>query len=109
MVRRFNALFLFILMILVSPAIRAAEGHRSVASRSSAAIAAHLRQLPSVIEEAVKQGKLPGAVVVVGHNGRVVYHLAVGYRRRGRRNSLLHMNTIFDMASCTKVVATTTA
>jgi len=109
MIRPFKALFLFILVALVSPVIKAAQGHRSVASQSSVAIAAHLRQLPGVIEKAIKQGKLPGAVVVVGHDGRVVYHLAIGYRRLGRRRSPIHMNTIFDMASCTKVVATTTA
>ena len=109
MMRPFNALFLFMIVSLVSPVIKAADGQRPVSDKGSAAIAARLRQLPGVIEKSIQQGKLPGAVVVVGHDGRVVYRLAIGYRRLGRRKSPMQMNTIFDMASCTKIVATTTA
>jgi uncharacterized protein YbbC (DUF1343 family)/CubicO group peptidase (beta-lactamase class C family) len=108
-IRNLKALSLFVIVALIAPTVKAAQGRRRVPARSSSAIAAHLKQLPGEIEKAMQQGKLPGAVIVVGHDGRVVYRNAVGYRRLVPRKLPVRMNTIFDMASCTKVVATTTA
>ena len=109
MIRVFKVLFLLILTASVVPTVKAAQARPRVPSRGSAAIAAHLRQLPGEIEKAMQQGKLPGAVILVGHDGRIVYRRAVGYRRLVPRKLPMRMDTIFDMASCTKVVATTTA
>ncbi len=65
------------------------------------------------IEPAVKQeiaaGHLPGAVVLVGHQGRIVYRRAFGLRALEPRPLPMTPDTIFDIASLTKVVATTTA
>ena len=101
--------FLFIIIALLGPAVKAAQVRGRVPARSSNAIAAHLRQLPGEVEKAMQQGKLPGAVILVGHDGRIVYERAVGYRRLVPRKLPARMDTIYDMASCTKVVATTTA
>jgi uncharacterized protein YbbC (DUF1343 family)/CubicO group peptidase (beta-lactamase class C family) len=48
-------------------------------------------------------------VVVVGQNGKVVYRKAFGHRALVPRELPMNLHTIFDMASVTKVVATTTA
>ena len=65
------------------------------------------------IEPAVNQeiaaGHLPGAVVLVGHQGRIVYRRAFGLRALEPRPLPMTPDTIFDIASLTKVVATTTA
>ncbi len=107
--RDFKALLLLVLVALVAPAVQAAQGRRRVSAASSSSIAAHLRQVPGEIEKAMHQGKLPGAVIVVGHNGRIVYRRAIGYRRLVPQKLPARMDTMYDMASCTKVVATTTA
>ena len=94
---------------MVAPAATSAQVRRRVPATSSNPIAVHLRQLPGEVEKAMQQGKLPGAVILVGHDGRIDYRRAVGYRRLVPRRLPTRMDTIYDMASCTKVVATTTA
>jgi uncharacterized protein YbbC (DUF1343 family)/CubicO group peptidase (beta-lactamase class C family) len=68
-----------------------------------------LAAIASVAEEAIRTGKCPGAVVVVGHNGRVIYRKAFGHRALVPEELPMTVHTIFDVASLTKVVATTTA
>jgi len=62
-----------------------------------------------VIQEAIDQGRLPGAVLVVGHAGQVVYHKAYGNRSLEPRVEPMTEDTIFDCASLTKVIATTSS
>jgi uncharacterized protein YbbC (DUF1343 family) len=65
--------------------------------------------LDRVIEEAVGQGRLPGAVLLVGHDGQVVYRKAYGKRALMPAAEDMTVDTVFDVASLTKVVATTTS
>ena len=60
------------------------------------------------IKDAIRDGQIPGAVLLVWHNGQVVYEKAFGNRLQPRREAMT-VDTIFDIASLTKVVATTTA
>ena len=68
-----------------------------------------LQAIASLVEEAIREGKCPGAVVLVGHKGEVIYRRAFGYRQLVHEKLPMEVNTIFDMASLTKVIATTTA
>lgn len=61
------------------------------------------------IEKAVQTGLIPGAVLLVGHNGSVVYRRAYGSRALVPNREPMSLDTIFDAASLTKVVATTPA
>ena len=61
------------------------------------------------IEEAIQQKKLPGAVVLIGHNGQVVYRKAYGERALVPKAEAMTTDTIFDVASLTKVIATTSS
>jgi uncharacterized protein YbbC (DUF1343 family)/CubicO group peptidase (beta-lactamase class C family) len=65
--------------------------------------------LDSVINDAIAQQQIPGAVLIVGHDGRVAYRKAYGDRALEPRREAMTLDTIFDCASLTKVVATTTA
>jgi CubicO group peptidase (beta-lactamase class C family) len=64
--------------------------------------------LDSVIEEAITNSKLVGAVLWVERNG-TAYHKAYGRRALGPEPELMTEDTVFDVASVTKVVATATA
>jgi uncharacterized protein YbbC (DUF1343 family)/CubicO group peptidase (beta-lactamase class C family) len=66
-------------------------------------------RLDDAIETAIKEGRLPGAVLVVGHNGQIVYRKAYGKRALVPTVEDMTEDTIFDCASVTKVVATTSA
>lgn len=68
-----------------------------------------LAVIDPIVQEAIHDGQIPGAVVLVGHDDKVVYRKAFGYRSLEPRRELMTVDTIFDIASLTKVVATTTA
>jgi uncharacterized protein YbbC (DUF1343 family)/CubicO group peptidase (beta-lactamase class C family) len=70
---------------------------------------ARLSVLDSVVESAIASHDIPGAVLLVGHDGRVIYRKAFGNRSLEPTRSPMSADTIFDIASLTKVVATTTA
>jgi uncharacterized protein YbbC (DUF1343 family)/CubicO group peptidase (beta-lactamase class C family) len=65
--------------------------------------------LDQTITQAIEQGRMPGAVLVVGHDGRVVYRKAYGKRALVPHAEDMTLDTIFDCASLTKVIATTSS
>jgi uncharacterized protein YbbC (DUF1343 family)/CubicO group peptidase (beta-lactamase class C family) len=67
------------------------------------------RRIEEVIAEDIKQKKLHGAVVLVGQRDRVVYRKAFGHRAIEPTREPMTIDTIFDAASLTKVVATATS
>lgn len=69
----------------------------------------HLGQVDSIINQAIADGNIPGAVLIVGHDGKVAYRKAYGNRALEPRREPMTLDTIFDVASLTKVIATTTA
>jgi uncharacterized protein YbbC (DUF1343 family)/CubicO group peptidase (beta-lactamase class C family) len=83
------------------PALSAARKRTTAPNRLSV--------IDPVVEEAIRGGQIPGAVVLVGHDDKVVYRKAFGHRSLEPRRELMTVDTIFDIASLTKVVATTTA
>jgi CubicO group peptidase (beta-lactamase class C family) len=69
----------------------------------------YLAPIAAIVEKAISDGKAPGAVVLIGNRERVIYRRAFGYRSLEPEKILMTTDTIFDLASLTKVVATTTA
>jgi uncharacterized protein YbbC (DUF1343 family)/CubicO group peptidase (beta-lactamase class C family) len=65
--------------------------------------------IDTAIESSMRAGEIPGAVVLIGHDGRVVFEKAYGSRALVPRQEPMTLDTIFDAASLTKVVATTPA
>src|SRR6202047_5400496 len=68
-----------------------------------------LSAVDAVIQQAIADNNIPGAVLVVGHDGKVIYRKAYGHRSLEPKRELMTLDTIFDLASLTKVIATTTA
>jgi CubicO group peptidase (beta-lactamase class C family) len=72
--------------------------------------AARLATIDRVIERGIKAGGYPGAAVVVGRRGATVWEK--GFGRMGwtsESGGVVAERTIYDLASLTKVIATTTA
>ncbi len=65
--------------------------------------------LDQQIDDAIRKELIPGAVLVIGHNGQVIYHKAYGSRSLLPSREPMTEDTIFDIASLTKVIATTSA
>jgi uncharacterized protein YbbC (DUF1343 family)/CubicO group peptidase (beta-lactamase class C family) len=88
----------------------AAAGVRPEVTAPSPALSEQrLAGITSVVEQAIRDRKCPGAVVLIGQDGKVVYRWAFGERSLVPERRPMTLNTIFDMASLTKVIATTTA
>ncbi len=68
-----------------------------------------LAPLAGVVAKAIRAGKTPGAVVLIGHEGTVVYRRAFGYRSLKPMKAPMTEDTVFDLASLTKPVATAVA
>jgi uncharacterized protein YbbC (DUF1343 family)/CubicO group peptidase (beta-lactamase class C family) len=65
--------------------------------------------LDAEAEKAIRDGMFPGVVVVVGQNGKILHRKAYGQRSLEPTREAMTVDTIFDAASLTKVVATTPA
>src|SRR5579864_6535606 len=104
---------------LCGPALQAEEGHpagllapdqtRSTSSSVAASNPVKLSAVDAVIQQAIADNNIPGAVLIVGHDGKVIYRKAYGHRSLEPKRELMTLDTIFDLASLTKVIATTTA
>ena len=80
--------------------------------QAGAAAPTHVLALPAVdavIQSAISEGTIPGAVLLVGHDGQVVYRKAYGSRALEPRREVMTLDTVFDVASLTKVIVTSTA
>ncbi len=83
-----------------------------------AAPAFDFAKVSTLVDDAVAAHKLPGAVVLIGHGGRVVFQQAYGERKLAGEQGLdgspspaepMTEDTIFDLASLTKPLATAPA
>ena len=68
-----------------------------------------LAQMDAIIAEEIAKKHLPGAVVLVGRKGHVVWRKSYGSRAVEPVQEAMTTDTIFDLASLTKVVATATS
>jgi CubicO group peptidase (beta-lactamase class C family) len=96
-----------LVLALVAQPILAQLPHAKPESVSVSA--AHLAAMDSVITDEISKGRLPGAVVFVGRKGRLVWQKTYGSRVVDPSREAMTPDTIFDVASLTKVVATATS
>ncbi|MDT7603308.1 MAG: hypothetical protein QOF61_1305 [Acidobacteriota bacterium] len=71
--------------------------------------AARLAEMDAVVAQSIARKEMPGAVVLVGRRGRVVWRKAYGARAVEPTREQMTADTIFDLASLTKVIATATS
>jgi len=73
------------------------------------AVQSRFAAVDEIIEQAVAKGLIPGGVVLVGHRGQVVFRKAYGMCSLESAREPMTVDTIFDIASLTKCVATATS
>jgi uncharacterized protein YbbC (DUF1343 family)/CubicO group peptidase (beta-lactamase class C family) len=69
----------------------------------------NLSDIDQIVEQSIQDKRIPGAVVVIGHNGHIIFHKAYGMRSLEPDREPMTEGTIFDMASLTKPLMTATA
>lgn len=104
MKRSFAALFLVVLLTRPGRA-----GLPEAAPSALGFDPSRLARIDAVVEDAIAANDVPGAVVLVGRSGRIAYVKAFGRRALEPDAEPMTRDTIFDMASLTKPVATATS
>lgn len=66
-------------------------------------------QVTEIMNLAINEKVFPGGVVAVGYKGKIVHHKGYGRQTYDEDSPMITTETIFDLASVSKVVATTTA
>jgi len=66
-------------------------------------------QIDNVIEEEIEKGNFPGAVVLVGREDDILYGKAFGHQVIEPHAESISKDTVFDLASLTKPIATATS
>jgi len=70
-------------------------------------LSSQLKNIDNAVTGAIKDGELPGAVVLVARRGQIAYFRAFGNRSVQPKLEPMTLDTIFDVASLTKVMVTT--
>lgn len=91
--------------LLLAPAALASPSHSARSPRTHRDFSA----IGRLIRKAIDEHKIPGAVVVIGHNEHVAFRRAYGSRALEPAREPMTMDTIFDMASLTKPLITALA
>ena len=71
-------------------------------------IGVNINPIKNLLEQAVRDTAFPGGVILAAKDGNIFLHEAVGYHTYSKRKAISKGN-IFDLASITKVVSTTSA
>jgi uncharacterized protein YbbC (DUF1343 family)/CubicO group peptidase (beta-lactamase class C family) len=110
---RTPVLFLFIVTIcLFGHGEGEAHGqpHSASSGQAREAVPAHtFPAVDAVIQQAISDRTIPGAVLMVGHDGQVIYRKAYGHRALEPHVEPMTLDTVFDLASLTKVMVTAPA
>ena len=69
----------------------------------------HLKYADEIIEKAISDKEIPGAVLAVVKDGKMAYLKAYGNKEIYPNTVKMDVNTVFDLASLTKPVATATS
>ncbi len=103
------AVVCFCLLFLLGAARPAGAGGpvlKSGPPESVGMSAEKLAQLDAVVEQSMKRSEVPGAVLLVARKGTIVFQKAYGFRSMVPEREAMTLDTIFDMASLTKVMVT---
>src|SRR5947209_14528369 len=71
--------------------------------------AKQLAHIDDAVAESINKYEMPGAVILVARRGRIAWRKAYGSRAVLPQREAMTTDTIFDLASLTKVVATATS
>ena len=79
---------------------------RATATSATTIVNPDLDVVDGVVNAEIQAQHVPGAVVLVGHNGKIIFRKAYGMRSLEPTREPMTIDTIFDMASLTKCLAT---
>ncbi|MFM9960357.1 MAG: serine hydrolase domain-containing protein [Planctomycetaceae bacterium] len=100
---------LVVLILLLTSATPLQAGLPLTTPESVGMSSQQLQRIDEIVAEGLSQKKMPGCVVCVGRRGHIVWLGAYGHRQVQPTELPMTIDTVFDMASITKPVATATS
>ena len=100
---------LITLVVLLLLPVGLSLAQSDVAPASVGMSAERLADIGPAVREEIRKGQLPGAVVLISRQGKIVFREAYGQRALLPSPEAMTVDTVFDLASLTKVVATATS
>jgi len=98
----------YMLIFLVASSTAVAGLPRATASQVGMR-ADRLNRIDRVVADGLRRGNMPGCVVLIGHQGHIVFEKAYGHRQTEPERVPMTLDTVFDLASLTKPIATATS
>ncbi len=89
--------------------VRAGEAFPLVSPEDAGVDGEALQAIDVLVDEAIARGEMPGCVVVIGRRKGVFFAKAYGLRQVQPFPEPMTLDTIFDLASLTKPIATATS
>lgn len=103
---RFSLLLLFLnLPLLAQENPDLSEALSSAAQENAGMSSERLERIDGMLQEAISEDQIPGAVVLIARNGKIVYHKAFGHADAD--GTVLERDAIFRIASQTKAITAT--
>ena len=99
----------YVVPCLLALCCAAAEPPRTTDDGRRTTDKGRLDRIDAAVRRGIDRGELPGAVVLVLHRGEVVFRRAYGLRSKEPAEVPMTPDTVFDLASLTKPVATATS
>ena len=101
--------FVAVFLIAVSLAQAIAAALPQAAPEAAGMDSTHLQRIDEIIAQGLAEKRMPGCVVCIGRRGKIVLLKAYGNKQLLPTELLMTTDTVFDMASITKPVATATS
>ena len=100
---------LALLLVAVQETVAAEGGLPAAPPETAGMDGAVLEEIDAVVAEGIDEGQMPGCVVLVGRQGKIVFSAAYGHRQLEPEPLPMELDTVFDLASLTKPIATATS
>jgi len=102
---------LLLLLFLISPSALAQSPPEIplVTPESVGMDATRLNLIDDIVQEGLAQDKMPGCVVLIGRREGIAFRRAYGFRQLQPEKVAMTVDTVFDLASLTKPIATATS
>ena len=102
---------LFLVLFMMSPGVHAQSTSEIplLTPDSFGMDAARLNLVDDIVQEGLEQDKMPGCVVIIGRREGIAFRRAYGFSQLQPEKVAMTVDTVFDLASLTKPVATATS
>src|SRR5262245_9576818 len=101
--------FFAVFLVAVSLAHAIAAALPQAAPEAAGMDSAHLQRIDEIVAQGLAEKRMPGCVVCIGRRGKIVLLKAYGNKQLLPSELPMTIDTVFDMASITKPVATATS